>query len=205
MKFHRGKIPESDFKPDETWTPLREPGPVVMQFCALPIGLIAAFVIGYGWNIILRDMPPLRLVGREAIFGLIAFLVSTPLMIVLHEFIHAWVHPHFGRTDESAVGFWPSRLVFYAGFLGEHSRERFIAILIAPFLVITLLTLAVFAFAAPAFGTLATYLAAFISTFNALCSCADLFGISLLLWQVPRDAITRNLGWRTFWKPGPAR
>lgn len=205
MKFHLGKIPESNFKPDESWTPLREPGPIVMQFCALPIGLIAAFAIGYGWSCILHDMPPLRLVGRGAVFALIWFPLSIPILIVVHELIHAWVHPQFGRTDESAVGFWPSRLVFYAGYLGEHSRERFIAIFAAPFLVISVLPLVLFAFAASAFGTTATTFAAFLSTFNALCACGYLFGIALLLCQVPRGATTRNLGWRTYWKPGPTR
>lgn len=205
MKFHLGKIPESDFKPDESWTPLREPTPWLMQLCALPIGLVVAFAVGYGWSFILHDLPPLRLAGRGAVVALISFLLSFPLLIVVHEFIHAWVHPHFGRTDDSALGFWPSRLVFYAGYLGELSRERFIAILIAPFIVISLLPLALFPFFASAAGTFATALVAFISTFNALCACGDLFGIALLLWQVPRGSITRNLGWNTFWKPGPTR
>jgi hypothetical protein len=47
------------------------------------------------------------------------------------------------------------------------------------------------------------------SVLNALVACGDLFGIGLLLWQVPRAATVRNQGWRTFWnldvrKPGPS-
>ncbi len=200
MKFHLGKIPETDFKPDEKWKPLREPGPIVMQLCAIPIGAIVAFAVGSGWSLILHQVPQIHVTGHAAIAVPLMFLISIPLVIIVHEFIHALFHPHCGRTDESAVGLWPSRLVFYAMFTGEHSRDRFLAILIAPFFLISLLPLAFFSCFPTPLGTIAAHLAAFCSTFNALAACGDLFGVALLLCQVPRGAITRNQGWRTFWK-----
>jgi hypothetical protein len=49
MRFHLGPIP-SDFTPDDCWRPLREPGPFVMQLCALPIGVGLMLAIGYCWR-----------------------------------------------------------------------------------------------------------------------------------------------------------
>lgn len=41
---------------------------------------------------------------------------------------------------------------------------------------------------------------AWCSTLNALFSCGDLFGIALIWAQVPRHALVRNKGYKTFWK-----
>jgi len=49
MRFNLGPVPD-EFTPDGTWRPIREPGPIVMQFLALPLGLGIASVVGYGWH-----------------------------------------------------------------------------------------------------------------------------------------------------------
>ena len=122
-------------------------------------------------------------------------LVSFAPLVVLHELIHAAVHPKSGRSDRSILGFWPSRLLFYAHYDGELTRDRFIAILAMPTLVITLLPLAV------AMATSSSHeLAAWVSKWNAFFACGDLFGIILLLFQVQSRAICRNQGWKTYWK-----
>lgn len=205
MRFQLGKVPETDFKPDESWTPLREPGPFVMQLCALPIGIATTFAVGRGWWAILYGMPPMRLSAYAVVLTPFALIASLVVLILVHEMIHALFHPQNGRTDDSVVGFWPRRLLFYAHFCAALPRDRFMAILIAPFMILSLLPLVVFACFAPVLGTPAASAAAWFSTWNALSSCGDLFGISILLWQVPRGAITRNQGWRTFWKPGAGR
>ncbi|MBK6900621.1 MAG: hypothetical protein IPH09_15675 [bacterium] len=43
-------------------------------------------------------------------------------------------------------------------------------------------------------------LLAFASTLNAFFACGDMFGVGLLLSQVPTGATVRNQGWKTFWK-----
>ena len=199
MQFHMGAIPETGFVPDNSWRPLREPGPRVMQLCAFPFGIVAGYAVFKGWQFVLDGLPA-PFFRDHPLAVMLALSLAFPVLIVVHEMIHAWVHPHFGRTAESVVGVWPSRLVFYAAFTGAHSRDRFIAILGAPFLCITLLPLAVGALCGHQLPAAVLYLAAYVSVLNALCACGDLFAIAMLFAQVPRTAETRNQGWRTYWR-----
>ncbi len=91
-------------------------------------------------------------------------------------------------------------MIFYAHYLGEVSRNRFIAILAAPFLIISvvpLLVCAVLGHSSVAW--------AYFSCLNAFCSCADLLGIIFFLFQIPELAIVRNQGWRTYWISASAK
>ncbi len=189
MRFHLGAIPEtSDFSPDAAWRSLREPTPWVMQFLALPVGIVVCIAVGAGWLYLapFRELPfdsPSLLLG--------AMLV----MIPIHEVLHAIVHPGSGSSGDSILGFWPSRMLFYAHYSGELTRARFIAILLMPLLVISLLPLLVCAVMGHSSGLLAL-----ISAFNALCACGDIFAVGLLLSQIPVDARVRNQGYRTYWR-----
>jgi hypothetical protein len=40
----------------------------------------------------------------------------------------------------------------------------------------------------------------FVSLYNGLCACVDLLGVILILSQLPPNAITRNLGWKTYYR-----
>ncbi|MFO0898325.1 MAG: DUF3267 domain-containing protein [Pirellulales bacterium] len=94
---------------------------------------------------------------------------------------------------------WPSRLLFYAHYCGPLSRDRFLAVLVMPLLVITGLPLLLAALGwLPAWST--PVLASF-SIWNALFACGDMVGLLLILAQIPRRAIVQNQGWRTYWKP----
>src|SRR6185503_13338146 len=104
-------------------------------------------------------------------------------------------HPGSGDSADSVLGFWPSRLLFYAHYVGELTRARFIAILLMPLLIISFVPLVVCAIIGHSSGLLA-----FSSALNALCACGDIFGVGLLLFQIPSDARVRNQGWRTYWR-----
>jgi len=62
---------------------------------------------------------------------------------VAHELSHALVHPKAGLSPHSILGFWPSRVSFYANYDGEMSRNRLIAILLMPLLTISIVPLLV--------------------------------------------------------------
>jgi hypothetical protein len=189
MQCHIGAIPGSpDFAPDDSWKPLREPGPVLMQLYALPLGIVmCAVVVALWYSLTPVATPPF--VHRTVLLG--AVLLSIPV----HEWIHALVHPHFGMSPLSVLGFWPSRLLFYAHYTGELSRNRLIAILVMPLLLITGLPLLICALVGRAPALLAV-----VSAFNALAACGDAFGICLLLFQVPSKGTVRNQGWSTYWR-----
>ena len=189
MRFHMGAIPETpDFSPDATWRRLREPTPWVMQFFALPLGIVACLGVAALWFF----LTPLRELSFDSpITVLTAFVAIIPI----HELIHAAVHPRSGMSTSSILGFWASRLLFYAHYLGELSRGRFIAILLMPLLIISFVPII-----ACAITGRSSPLLAFTSILNALFACGDLFAVGLLLFQVPSDATVRNQGYQTFWR-----
>ena len=189
MRFHLGAVPETpDFTPDAPWRPMHEPTPWVMQLLALPVGIVACVAVGVLWLL----LTPL---GNVPFDSPGTMLGACALIIPIHELIHAAVHPRAGGSDDSILGFWPSRLLFYAHYLGELSRSRFISILLMPLLIISFVPLVVCAIAGGSSGVLA-----FSSALNALLACGDLLGAGLVIFQVPRDAIVRNQGYRTFWR-----
>lgn len=189
MQFQIGAIPETpNFLPEASWKALREPTPWAMQCFALPLGIIAGAIVGALWWF----LTPLR---NASVDSLAALLVALIALMPIHELVHAAVHPSSGMSDDSILGFWPSRLLFYAHYRGELSRTWFIVILLMPLLVISFVPLLACVLAGRSSGLLA-----FISSVNALGACGDIFGVGLLLFQVPSDGKIRNQGWRTFWK-----
>lgn len=190
MRFHLGAIPETpDFRPEAPWRPLREPAMWVMQCLALPVGIAVAAGVAVLW---ITTTP----LGEAAWkFSAPAFLFSFAGIVVVHELIHAAAHPSRGRSQHSIFGFWPKQLAFYAAYTGELTRNRFIAILLMPLVVISFVPLLV----AAALQMTSPWLA-FVSVFNALLACGDIIGAGIIWWQIPATAILRNLGFRTYWR-----
>jgi hypothetical protein len=189
MRLHIGLIPETpDFTPDGPWRPLREPTPWVMQLMALPVAIIAGAILGILWAF----LTPLRTASWPS-FGVM--IVTFFALIPIHELVHLGIHPCSGVTESSIVGFWPSKMLFFAHYTGELSRSRFMAILLMPLLVISFVPLIACAIIGCSVGLLV-----FASVANGLFACGDILGAGLLLCQVPPRARLRNQGWRTFWR-----
>jgi hypothetical protein len=162
-----------------------------MQLLALPIGIVSFVLVGGLWILATPLSASFFSSPRFVLIALPSFLA----LVVVHELVHAAVHPQAGKSDKSVLGFWPSRLLFYAHYDGELTRNRFIAILAMPTLVISLLPLAIALVTQHAHG-----LVAWLSSMNVLFACGDIFGILLLAFQVPSGAVCHNSGWRTFWR-----
>ncbi len=189
MRFHLGAIPSSpDFVPDAPWRSLREPSPWLENLLALPIGVGAAVVVAVLW-FLLTPLPHVT-----PAMSLPAFLLSFAGLVVVHELIHVLVHPMAGRSPHSVVGFWPS-VGFYATYDGELSRNRLVAILLMPLLIISFVPLLVSAVTQVSSGW-----AAFVSAFNALCACADILEAGLVLFQIPAIGIVRYRSLRIYWR-----
>ena len=190
MRFHLGAIPSSpDFVPDASWRSLRQPpSPWLENLLALPIGIVAAVTVAVLWFLVtpLRDITPAM--------SLPTFLLAFAGLVVVHEGIHALVHPMAGRSPHSILGFWSS-LGFYAHYDGEMSRNRLVAILIMPLLIISIVPLLVSAVTQVSSGWVA-----FFSAFNFLCGCGDMLLAGLVLFQIPATAIVRFKSWRIFWR-----
>jgi hypothetical protein len=190
MRFHLGAIPDSpDFVPDAPWRALRQaPSPMLENLLAQPIGIAAAVTVAALWFLVtpLRDITPAM--------SLLDFLLLFAGLVVVHELIHALVHPMAGLSPHSILGFWAS-LGFYAHYDGKMSRNRLAAILLMPLLIISIVPLLVSAVTQISSGWIA-----FVSAFNALCACVDILLAGSVLVQIPSTAIVRFKSWRIFWK-----
>ena len=195
MRFHLGAVPFSpEFVPDASWKPIREPRPWLLQFIALPIGIVTAALVAVLWV----SLTPVSL----ATFTMPSpsFLISVIGMVVVHEVLHAVVHPAAGCSSHSIIGFWPKCGAFYAHYDGELSRNRFLLIGLMPLFVITISPLLVSAALQTSCGWVA-----FVSSFNALVASGDVFAAGAILFQIPANATVRNQGWRTYWREHESR
>ena len=190
MRFHLGAIPSSpDFVPDASWKSLREPSPWPEKFIGPPIGVVAAAIVAVFWFLLtpLRDVTPAM--------SWQSYLLSFPCIVVVHELIHALVHPMSGRSARSILGFWPAGGFFYANYDGELSRNRYLAILFTPLLIISIVPLIVSAVIQASSGWVA-----FVSIFHAFLAGADLLPAGLVLFQIPATGVIRQKSWRTYWR-----
>lgn len=188
MKFVLGPVPEdSTFEPEKSgWRPLREPDPVMLNIIAIPIaavllGALVLFIRSY-------TAVPIKDV-------MIRFFPAFLLIIPLHETAHALFTPRFGMTPQTHLGCWPARILFYAHYEGELPRERFLAVLFAPFIVITVIPL----FVISVLSLNAPWVTA-MALANGVGAAGDLLGVFVVLTQIPRGAIVRNKGWRSYWQ-----
>lgn len=186
LHVHFGPIPDSpDFLPDESWSLMREPTPWVMQLLAVPLGMVLSLTLAVFWF----SLTPLGQAPPPSAAELFGALVA---MVPAHEALHVAVHP---RTGNSILGFWPSRVLLYTHYRAALPCRRFVASLLMPVAVISLLPLAVCA----ASATSSAFLG-FASVSNALFASGDLFAAGLVAWQIPRTATLRNKGWRVYWR-----
>jgi len=127
-------------------------------FAAYPIGVVAAGMVSILWLAI----TPFQFQDVTSTMSLRGFLVSFAGMVVVHELIHLVVHPMSGRSPHSIVGAGGPTAGVYAHYAGEMTRNRFVAILLMPLVIISFVPLLVAAVAQVSPGWIA-----FISAFNA--------------------------------------
>ena len=196
MRFHAG-LPPDEFEPDASWQALREPAPSKATRQALPLGLLLFCAVALTWTLL--GASPLTALRVQAGWGeAVRVFWGLALLVVAHELIHAFVHPHLGTSRHTVLGASVRPLLLYAAYQASLSRNRFIAILLAPFAVLTLLPLL-----AHAAGLLEQPLAQILATgsvVNAALSSLDVFGALLLVRQVPSTAQVKNKGWQTYWR-----
>jgi hypothetical protein len=164
---------------------------------ALPIGIAAAAVFAFLWVTITPLGREWRTLFPLPVIGFAACLVG---VLVVHELLHTAVHPMAGLSRHSVLGFWPSRMFLYATYDGELTRNRCVAILLTPFVVISIVPLVVAGMA-----QMANVWVAYISIVNAYLSCGDILGAGEVLLEIPANAVVRNHGRKAYLKAKPTK
>jgi hypothetical protein len=205
MRLHLGAVPDDpDFHPEaEGWSPIREPGPWMIQLIAMPFIFVLAF---FSFELLYLVFP------REILFNpsFTISIVCAPiwiwmmvLLIPIHEFLHAVCQPGWEFSPNSVIGFWPSKVLFYAHYQGAMSRNRFLIALAMPFIVLGLVPIPIIA-VSQIIGLTALMVVAlaYLALIGSVLACGDAVGFSVIISQIPRSAIVRNKGWKTYWKLG---
>jgi hypothetical protein len=131
MRFILNKFPDDkSFQPDEDWIPLKESSNLwVVQLQALPF-LIANVVL----IIFLMSLMGINFELNTTTM-LISFLIFSPI----HEIIHALFFPENLFSKNVFFGFTFKGFAPFAAYIGEMRRNTFIKVLLAPFIIISIL------------------------------------------------------------------
>jgi hypothetical protein len=166
---------------------------IVALFCTIPF-LLAATVFFF------RAAPRLRPIFHEHLWSLVVFLLLLLLLVPAHELIHVIAYRCRFRSRQLWVGIWPERAMAYVLYDAPLPRQRVLGMLAAPFLVLTVLPLAVTPFLSGPWSQCA----AFLALLHAALCVGDAATIQRLLRQVPAEAQIHNHGWQLYWATPPA-
>jgi hypothetical protein len=120
-------------------------------------------------------------------------LVYVIVTIFIHELIHLAFVPGFLTSDKAFLG-----ITYFGGFAYSEealSKSRFTLVLLAPFVVISIILPGVLGAL-----NLLNPLVKLLILSNAMGSCVDMLGLILILIQVPAGAYLTCNGTRTYWK-----
>lgn len=191
-KFHFGPPQVPSHLPaisesSHEWVKLKEPTPAQFQWQAMLVAAavmisLSAAVFAY-WG----KWPPIAPRSWFDLPGVIA-------LMLIHEAIHLALHPGYGLSSLSSLGIWPARGVAYAQYQGEMSCARFVAILVAPIVLLSVVPVAL-----SATGVLPhNHWAVRYAIWNGLFASGDVLGTWLLLSQLPLARTVRNVGFDTW-------
>ncbi len=207
MRFRYGPIPEDDvFHPEaQGWSDLHEPGPLIFTILAIPAGILLMGATIYAISLA-GEGGPLAIIQevleQSGPNPFLVFLIVLVISIPIHELVHLFTHPQFGRSNKSIFGLWLSRGMFYAHYEGVVSRNRFLSILAAPYLVLAWPPVIILALIGISVPIKYVEILVMVALVNCVLPAGDVLGFFLMVSQVPSSACVKNKGWKSYWKLG---
>ena len=192
MEFKLGPFPQNDdFNPSEMgWCRLREPSPILFQALAIPTAVVLLVLTFFFCTIFMgEDKFRIDMIDMTLVWWAIVILIP------IHEFVHAISTPSWGMSDKTVVGFWPRKLLPYAIYTDALNRSRIIWFIVMPFLILTVLPATGMCLLKPDSPLLYHFILV-----NAGLSSADIVQVPIFLFQVPRLAVVRNKGYKSYWR-----
>jgi hypothetical protein len=114
-------------------------------------------------------------------------------LVVMHELLHLIFIPNFVRSPTTFIG-----LTLYGGFVvteEEITKSRYMLITMAPFIIGSILLPSLLGVTG-----LLTPTIKLLVLLNAMASSVDVLNALFIIKQVPRSAILKNNGPKTYWK-----
>ena len=196
MNLLIGKIPvDFSFESDrEHWNLVPTVGNSIAQHAVYGVGtafiggltlLCAILFAGFSLN-------PQEIFNIEFLAG---WAILALVLMVPHEILHCLAHPDRGFTGRTTIGFWPKKLIFYAHYDGVRSKGNVLFGTALPFVVLTVLPLAV----AAIFSTDHRFWS-YVAVINALNSGIDLVGFLTICYVIPSGSTIKFGGDRVYWK-----
>lgn len=220
MRFHLGPFPENqNFDPEsEGWYALPDVDLDTIHLRALrasiglfmlwlplfflvfPLELLTPQAIQLAPNVFQIQVPIFQIPYWFILTILVAILI---LFIPTHELVHALCCPEWGLSANTVVGIWFPKGFLYVHHDGPMSRNRFLFVLFAPYLVLSLLPLVVIAILRFTGWTPVIIInLTWTSLLGSLLAGGDFVSIATLLSsKVPGTALIRNNGEKSYWKP----
>ncbi|MBO0959792.1 DUF3267 domain-containing protein [Neobacillus sp. MM2021_6] len=181
----------------EGWKPLKEPKSLTnAALLSVPFMVINALLsIGIIYCYSSFSMQRFSFIKGNSIILTIdlGVVLAILLMVIIHELFHLIFIPNFLKSKDTIIG-----LTCFGAFVHTEqiiTKARFLFISVAPFLFLSILFPLILAI----FGLITGNILVFI-LFNALGASVDILGFFLVFIQVPKNAIIRSNGIRTYWK-----
>ena len=202
MRFRYGPIPEDDeFHPEaQGWSDIREPSPLIDNILAIPSSILLLGVTIYAISLAWEGGPLAIIQEVLEQSGPDPFLVSLVVVVFsipVHELVHLFVHTEFGRSNKSFFGLWLSRGIFYAHYEGAVSRNRFLPIIAAPYLVLAWPPVIILALIDNSVPIEYVEILVLVALVNSVLPAGDVLGFFLMASQVPASAYVKNKGWKS--------
>ena len=218
MRFHWGKFPDDNrFNPDaEGWVAIPETKPSTIQllalsgsaglfllwlplaFLAFPLELLSPHVTQISPTEFQIRYPIGEILTGPVLTGLIVVLI---LFIPTHEFLHALCCPGWGLSSSTYLGLWLSKGFIYIHHEGPMHRNRFLLVLIVPYLALSLLPLLLMILLKYIGWTPEIMVClGWLSLLGSISAGGDFVSAWSLLTRIPKTAVVRNKDHRSYWK-----
>jgi hypothetical protein len=206
VRLQLGDIPKVEGTHPEAlgWHVIRSPEARRGIWLAILVGLalLIGLCVGLGmWSFAVAEGGGLA-TASDATSPLVVTLLVVLLYIPLHESLHLLGQPGWGRSSRSVLILWPAKLRFGVYYEGCMSRRRWLAMRLAPLVVLSLLPAFVLALlqVLPQSPDLEVGLSV-LMVVNTLGSGGDVIAAILVISQVPQAAFLCFRGGRAYWRP----
>jgi hypothetical protein len=152
------------------------------------VGGALAVVFAVIWRVLDTASLPLGRPSSAEIFCV------TAILIIFHEALHFVFFPGAGLNANSVIGVWCKVASPYVQYLSPMRRNRFMLVLVMPFLILSVLPLFLLSF-----GIGQNTYIGWISVLNCLGAGSDLFIFAMMFASIPSHSQVLESDGKVFW------